>query len=515
MAGIEIRILSGLHLGARIDLTPGTWVLGSDESCDLILSDSGLAARHCAFEVRENGTVAVTPLDATLLSAAGEEVASGDIPAGNIYRLAGVLFAWGAQDAPDAFWESVSLAVQQLSQPAKVAQQSEAEENEFPAPEANAEAPHTPLEDAALQPVADGQEPKASPQGGPGRKALVAAAVVGALLFAGFWVISSPSFVAEDDEGWVHLTENAGRMERAKHFFARFFKDEAQSASSDILMQAIAEGFSDLAVKRLENGAYVVTGSVADDEARGRLVALARKMRVPVILDVTVDSDYTRAVQTAFNTLDFWPTVQLTKKDEGQELLVAAYMLDSVVEEKAFSDAEVSVPFIAEKNLSRPMSVKRKIVHRPEVSRALAEAFGKAGLTGVRVDYLPGRLKFTTTLTAQTRPVLDAALRQAEATCGVALRMEVVNLADSNPGKMQATLKAAPVAQANVDPMKPTFRVASVSRGAIKFVTLSTGEKVFAGGRLPGGFTLESVSYDRLILSKFNKRIVYPLKVKK
>ena len=88
-------------------------------------------------------------------------------------------------------------------------------------------------------------------------------------------------------------------------------------------------------------------------------------------------------------------------------------------------------------------------------------------------------------------------------------------MTDSNQGKMQATPKAAHVDQANVDPMKPTFRVASVSRGAIKFVTLSTGEKVFAGGRLPGGFTLESVSYDRLILSKFNKRIVYPLKVKK
>ncbi|MDY6010064.1 MAG: type III secretion system inner membrane ring subunit SctD [Duodenibacillus sp.] len=511
MAGIEIRILSGLHLGARIDLTPGTWVLGSDESCDLILSDSGLAARHCAFDVLENGTVRVTPLDAALLTAAGDEVPAGDIPAGNLYRMAGVLFAWGAEDAPEAFWESVALVVQQLSQPAKAA----APQPDEVSPRESAPAPAPAADEAAPEAIeADEKTQPPAPKGGAGRKTLLAAAAAVVLCAAGFWVISSPGLVPENDEGWVELTENTGRLERARHFLSRFLSRETPSASSDILMQAIAEGFSNLAVKRLENGAYVVTGSVADDEARGRLVALARKMRVPVILDVTVDSDYTRAVETAFNTLDFWPAVELAKKDSGDELTVCAYMLDSVIEEKAFSDAAVSVPFIAEKTTLRPMTVRRRIVHRPEVSRALHEAFGKAGLTGVRVDYLPGRVKFTTTLTPQTRPVLDEALRQAQDKCGVPLRMEVVNLADSTPGRMQAAL-AAPAVKADVDPMKSAFRVTSVSRGAIKFVTLATGEKVFAGGRLPGGFTLESVSHDRLILSKHNKRIVYPLKVKK
>lgn len=63
--------------------------------------------------------------------------------------------------------------------------------------------------------------------------------------------------------------------------------------------------------------------------------------------------------------------------------------------------------------------------------------------------------------------------------------------------------------------MKPTFRVTGVSGGAIQFITLSTNEKVFVGGRLPGGFTLESISHTRLILSKNGKRIQYPLKTNK
>ena len=60
----------------------------------------------------------------------------------------------------------------------------------------------------------------------------------------------------------------------------------------------------------------------------------------------------------------------------------------------------------------------------------------------------------------------------------------------------------------------PDFRVTAVSGSAMKFVTLSTGEKVFTGGRLPGGYTLEAISAERLVLVKDNKRIVYPLKLK-
>ena len=73
--------------------------------------------------------------------------------------------------------------------------------------------------------------------------------------------------------------------------------------------------------------------------------------------------------------------------------------------------------------------------------------------------------------------------------------------------------KAAVRETALKDPMKPNFRVVGVSGGKLKFVTLSTGAKVFAGGRLPGGFALESISHNRLVLSKNGKRINYPLKV--
>ena len=47
--GLTLYVCSGLHLGARLDLGTGSWVLGSDDSCDIILS--GLAARHAVVSV--------------------------------------------------------------------------------------------------------------------------------------------------------------------------------------------------------------------------------------------------------------------------------------------------------------------------------------------------------------------------------------------------------------------------------------------------------------------------------
>jgi type III secretion protein D len=51
MSAAVLRIFSGLHIGAEIELIEGVYVIGTDDSCDLILSDSSLKARHAALRV--------------------------------------------------------------------------------------------------------------------------------------------------------------------------------------------------------------------------------------------------------------------------------------------------------------------------------------------------------------------------------------------------------------------------------------------------------------------------------
>ena len=115
MASVILRILSGAHLGAEIELTPGTWVIGRDDSCDIILTDSSIAARHAALRITDAGVLEFDPLDGTILTALEEAPEDGMLVAGRIYRLGGVLFAWGVADSRDEFWNEVERSLAELS----------------------------------------------------------------------------------------------------------------------------------------------------------------------------------------------------------------------------------------------------------------------------------------------------------------------------------------------------------------------------------------------------------------
>lgn len=45
----ELRVLSGLHLGAALPLFGDTWLIGQADEADLMLSDAGVAPQHCTL----------------------------------------------------------------------------------------------------------------------------------------------------------------------------------------------------------------------------------------------------------------------------------------------------------------------------------------------------------------------------------------------------------------------------------------------------------------------------------
>lgn len=57
-----LRILSGPHFGAEMSLRPGRYAIGTDENCDIVLSDSRLAPRH-AFLILSDEQVSIEPGD--------------------------------------------------------------------------------------------------------------------------------------------------------------------------------------------------------------------------------------------------------------------------------------------------------------------------------------------------------------------------------------------------------------------------------------------------------------------
>lgn len=558
MASVILRILSGAHLGAEIELTLGTWVIGRDDSCDIILTDSSIAARHAALRITDAGVLEFDPLDGTILTALEEAPEDGMLVAGRIYRLGGVLFAWGVADSPDEFWNEVERSLAELSAPkiepaaarqaAGSAEPTEPREPVAAQASAGEDAPGEPSGEAAAEAGEFGEAPAddsadGAPENGAGEGdtggraarivlvAILAAAIAGAALLArDRRAAETQSARAAVEEGWVSLAaeaQDASLLARVKAFLGLAPKDEA-ALLEQVRLLVKSEGFDDVTVALREDGSWRFAGAVADDAERGRLVRFARALRENSVLDVTVDSDYTTALAAAFNTNDFWPDVRLEKGSASavaanasnaaasapDALVVSGYMLSNVVEEKAFETALASVPEITSSSSGRRFTITRRILHKTDLEAIFAKLFKAASLTGVKAEYRPGRVRLLTVLTQERREKLDAILKNFCAQAGVLVRIDVVNEAGEAP--VAAAAIAAPAAPAeSVDPMKPRFRVVGVSGGALKFITLSSGEKVFVGGTLPGGFVLEAANFDALTLSKNGKRIKYPLRLSK
>jgi type III secretion system YscD/HrpQ family protein len=54
-----LKILSGIHEGAEVELHPGQYVLGSDDECDIVLGDDGIEPEHMVLSYKPSGQISV------------------------------------------------------------------------------------------------------------------------------------------------------------------------------------------------------------------------------------------------------------------------------------------------------------------------------------------------------------------------------------------------------------------------------------------------------------------------
>lgn len=555
MSSAIFRILTGVHAGAEIELAEGTWVFGRDDSADVILVDKGIAPRHAAFTVDAHGVVRVEMLDGTVTPALGEpntaigtENASGTIlRAGELLRLGTILFTWGAPEAPDAFWEGVEQELkthfERLDRAAAPASaHAKGEKSEVPKDADSGEASSSGTSGAS-----DASEEKASAESrsahevrASGSKILeVLVGVVLVLLFLAAVTLANDAWRARALGGLEAISpEGAAAVER----WAAGALGGKSAAEADAARLARVEAMlreANLTEVRAEQAGRAIrfTGTVADDAARGRLLALARTLDLPALLDVSVESDRVEPLLAAFSTLGFHPEVRIVKEtaetkdgkteakdaaknaEEGEALRVSGYMLSGAVEEKAFLEALRLVPALSGATSPR---IERRIRHQSDVEPLIRKALEERGLKAVEVEYLPGSIRLRTILTPERADALKGAVDAVRAACDVPLAIEIANEAPAekpNATAAKSAATAAPAKPAKATASKPAtsggpdFKVTSVSSGAIPFVTLATGERVFAGGRLPGGYTLEAIRSDRLVLSKNGRRTEYRLEI--
>lgn len=510
MTALIVRIFSGRHYGAEIELNPGTWVFGSDDSCDIILSDGSLERRHAALTITENGatfSVAASHLDGKIEALDRENAQITELTALTPYKMGAVVFAWMKAPAEQSDWESVMDALRIGSRPAEQAadqgasasgeaksdessQDGEAKPEE-PAEGASADEAESAPAPAELDPEKAEQLRRAQLEAQKrSARGMLAAGLCTSALVLGLGLFGI--FMATSDSG---------------------------SNPEESIRRALADsGFADLSVTENSDDRFLVTGTVPNDDQRGRLIRLTQMLPYTTDIRVSVDSDLTDAIQSGFNAQDFWPDVSIKKsKDKKRELLVKAYIQNEQTESKAFEKALSNVPAILRKQNS--MNIARTIRYERDLRPMVGKAFDSPVLSKTQVAYLPGRLEVRLPLTPEREESLAKAIGKLREMAEVPLLIDIKNIEDKPATAVSAKTDAPAATTQTVAKPKQAddfpFRVVSSSMGVLRFVKLSNGERVFEGGRLPGGYMLVRVMPDKLALSRDGKKINYPLRVRK
>ncbi len=578
MRSVAVRVFSGLHLGAELEMNEGTYVIGTDESCDIILSDSVLAGRHAAFHVRLNGTepsVEIEPLDGSVFSGGQALKERTQLPQAKPFRLASVIMAWAPSSSDADIWNSVeeflaaenaangpSVPVQNGADVQEQASDAHGEEETSgsgPAPETDAAAPENPAgaggtdssSPAAAEELA--LDPPEEKRGGCLQRVLkwlflaVAIGLVAALCFS--------------------LKDKGPSEDRVQT--VRKLLDEA--------------GYKKLSVTDAINSVSV-SGRIASDSERGRILKLAQFLPFPVYLNLTVRSDAADAVQASYNAMGLYPEVSELPPANRMSLFVRGYIRDGVLEEKALAAARHNLPAVWTEGREKQQKIEiySEIRHQEDVALLLGPALAASGLhNAVQVKYMPGRVLISGALTTGMRNTLSSIASDIQQKLGVPVPIDIVNASfarsmpspaapakpreqaaapakkprketadkkDGKNGQAEKTDKTAEAKQPDkaektdksgkavpppkpdvivtVQPEKPelppmqfdappvvlSFKVTSVSMGALKFLSLANGERIFEGGELPGGYIVEEIGVNELTLSKNGQQIIYPLR---
>ena len=484
MSAAVLRIFSGLHLGAEIELIEGVYVIGTDDSCDLILSDSSLRARHAALRVSvssESVSLSAEALDGPVFSAGSKLKEESAIAPLSPFQIGLLTAAWLPDDAPDraAGWASAEEQLKQDETPKTHAGASTAEALSSAEPSASISSDDNGVaDDSSLTSAQDKAETTKTTKGS-GLCLIASIVLVGALCF-----------------GW-----NSTPSEPTPAQLMRSLLDEA--------------GYDKLNVIPGDRS-ITVTGRLASDRERGRLLRLAQLLKFPVYLEVTVHSDAADAVRASFNTLGLWPEVTELPPSARPGVRVRGYIRNGFLEEMALSTAVRNVPALrpAEDGGRPALEIFRQICHEDDVVAELDPILMAAGLDDIQKVFLPGRIELRGTLTPQSRNALADAAKAVEKKLGVPIPFDIVNEAEEQQPKANIYTNQGDHAlqREHSEPAARAFKVVSVSLGAMKFVTLETGERVFEGGELPGGYLLERIAIDALTLVKNSKTTQYPLR---
>ncbi|MDR2788750.1 MAG: type III secretion system inner membrane ring subunit SctD [Candidatus Accumulibacter sp.] len=487
---LELRILSGPALGAAIELGAGTYTIGADDACDLVLAaDASVAGRHLELQVREPKglppEVFARPLEGEI-AVNGAAVMEAGMPLlqGEVLGLGFTALAW---QPIGGTWGAITLA------PLEFARLTIPETVETVQEVAAAEK----TDDAA---VTEPPEPEASPAGeeetavrGTRRPLWVGlgiAVIVLALLALGVTLAIAN------------------------------LPPSPEAAALRLRAALDAAGFQKIRVEPGVAHALALRGMVENDQELRRVFRLAQGLPFRVhVAELRVGNDLLRTMRETLNAHGFFPDVRYADSANGPGggLVLALYLKDSMVETGMISSLSQDVPELE--------TALRKVVYAQDVAPVLERELARLDLAGERAIYLSGKVVLPFNLDFRAQQALEVALETVRTTLGVPVVFQVsaddpasgaaAAPADGTPADVppDGSLDLAGKSGGSAAPdALGGLKIMSVTLDRIPFVTMSDQQKFFPGAVLPSGATLVSIHPERLVFQNGADTITYSLK---
>ncbi len=527
---ISLRIFSGIHLGAEISLCSGSYVLGKDMSCDIILRDQSITARHIRILVTQNPETSTPTQESTNIdnskisvhiqnldgniSHKDEVLAdNSELVAQELYSLGQVRFVWFR------YGETADLA--------EIVQKDLQDEAEATtAPIINADSEHG---------IDNTNDNNVDGEGG--------------------------NFVGDDTQDTPNTTDD--KYLRWRHYallsiiilllfgITISISDNANKISHNkaLLASVLEEGkFSSLTIQE-DKGNLVVQGVLKNDSEFKLLSKLVQSMHFPVYFDVKIEKDLMRALLQAMNGQSFYPILKLNAYKK--ELTIGMYVKDKLVLQGLKLQLNELFPVISSYKISYDVYFERKI------KALINQEFSHELKNKIRMEFLPGIIKIFSNLPPagilkvkeelnkiseklQITLVADFMFEEPKnrlvqkdakpfITVNESTTPQVAVYGSEMPSKSTETATVqnpknndvAVATSSNAEGVSSSlqamqqesfeFRVTSINIKPVKYIVLSTAQRIFMGGILPGGYTLMDVDLDVLSLEKDGRITTYIL----
>ncbi|MDY0273964.1 MAG: type III secretion system inner membrane ring subunit SctD [Desulfomicrobium sp.] len=476
---IRLRVFSGPHLGAEIVLPAGETLIGSDDSCDIILTDKTLAPRHALVRIDApqaqdaEPQVYILPVDSQVRMQNQPVDSSGtDWATSTACVLGSTTLAWASVSDTDP-WQNLT---QLLSEPASIPPQNE---TELSVEEINVD---TPTSLPASNKIGESAPESALKQ-------LVQR--IFKIVFRTIVLVACLAALAVSYE----------------------FRPGATKLDKEQLIEILNNhGFFDMHVTQ-DGGVLTVQGTVKNDAQRLQILKLAQSLQSSVHLHVQVRADRSEAIAYAFAQRGFFPEVVENPNGNNTEFLVRGYMKDSMTENTTF--ASLKEDFHA----ATPLTLVRQIRHAQEIADTLHPLLKNNGLDFTQVSFLPGVVLLAGTYTPAQREQLESIMGSIQQQLEIPIIFEIVSTKAQHARIHQESALTETITIENKverteeAQLEPTgFEVTGVTIDPLRFITLSTGERIFEGGVLPSGHVVENISTQGLRLSKDGIRFTYTLR---